>query len=775
MDNNILPKQKISRTKKTEEWGISVIDEFEGLISRSTSNNRTSRENKLINYDLFNGILNKDDFEYVIKPFGFDAEYPANLQHYDIISPKIQLLLGEEIKRPFNYRVVVRNEDAVSKLLEKKKELLFMMLQAELQEEAPQEQGQEEMPKTPKQLEEYMTTNYKDIREIVGQKILTYLIENQRLQLKFNEGFKDGLISSEMIYRVHKVANEPRLSLCNPADVYIIKNSDTEFIDEAYAVIEERWLTIASIIDEYWEELSPKEINSLETDLGRVNSKETDFNYTPDVIKIDNPDSIKASMQNNFREDRSGTIRVLHCEWVSMRKIGILSTDGEPETIVGEEFEIPENAVKDKGKYVWSEEDEMGTIAYELEWYWINEVWEMDKIGSDIYTKPKPCTVQRRSMDNPASVKLNYIGYIYNSRNSLATSLIDRMKAYQYLYDIIYYRLELALAKDKGKVAVMDISQIPMSEGWDVDKWMYYMSSMGVMFINSQEEGKNGQPSQFNQFQSIDLTTGNYINTHIGILQTIEQQIGELCGVSRQRQGQVQTSELVGNTERAVTQSSHITETWFYFHNEVKKRCLEALIDLAQICWKGGKKINYILDDMSRIYLEVEGDEFASTEYGVFVTNSSKDDKIKNSLEQLSHAAIQNQMINLSDIVTILQTESIQDTKRKLENAEEKVRQHQLQVEKTRGEQQQAIQEKDIAFKRELEDRIDARENAANETKIRVAEIGQQNSTEDEKILIQKDKIEKDYNIQERRLTFDREALAKKLELDNKKINAKKP
>lgn len=66
--------------------------------------------------------------------------------------------------------------------------------------------------------------------------------------------------------------------------------------------------------------------------------------------------------------------------------------------------------------------------------------------------------------------------------------------------------------------------------------------------------------------------------------------MGELSGVTRQRQGQIGTNELVGNAERSVLQSSHITEIWFYFHNEVKKRVCEALLDVAKITWGEGKR-----------------------------------------------------------------------------------------------------------------------------------------------------------------------------------------
>ena len=52
------------------------------------------------------------------------GEFPANLQHYDIISPKINLLIGEEIKRPLNYRAITTNSDAISEIEKEKVEII---------------------------------------------------------------------------------------------------------------------------------------------------------------------------------------------------------------------------------------------------------------------------------------------------------------------------------------------------------------------------------------------------------------------------------------------------------------------------------------------------------------------------------------------------------------------------------------------------------------------------------------------------------------------------
>ena len=57
------------------------------------------------------------------------------------------------------------------------------------------------------------------------------------------------------------------------------------------------------------------------------------------------------------------------------------------------------------------------------------------------------------------------------------------------MYIVLWYRLELAIARDKGKVVNMDVTQIPKSMGITVDKWMHYLSSVGVNFINPYEVG----------------------------------------------------------------------------------------------------------------------------------------------------------------------------------------------------------------------------------------------------------------------------------------------
>ena len=116
-----------------------------------------------------------------------------------------------------------------------------------------------------------------------------------------------------------------------------------------------------------------------------------------------------------------------------------------PETGEAEEFQVDEDY-----KVTGTEQS--------VEWDWIIEVWEGYRIGDDMYIGIQPIEYQHISADNPNSQKLPYTGVVYNNTNSKPRSLVSMMKPLQYMYIVVWYRLELALSRDKGKVAVMDIT-----------------------------------------------------------------------------------------------------------------------------------------------------------------------------------------------------------------------------------------------------------------------------------------------------------------------------
>lgn len=144
--NNInqMPIQKLPMSKKTKDWQESCIDYVIGrsLGGSRNGNNRTRREEMQTYYDLYNSIYNEKDLKYVTNPFKQQDGFPAMAQDYNIIKPKIDLLLGEETKRPFNFRVVRTSDIAASEMQDRAKQLLIDYIQATIMSKlGPEEQA----------------------------------------------------------------------------------------------------------------------------------------------------------------------------------------------------------------------------------------------------------------------------------------------------------------------------------------------------------------------------------------------------------------------------------------------------------------------------------------------------------------------------------------------------------------------------------------------------------------------------------------------------------
>lgn len=685
------PKQKLARSKKDKKWGRSCVD---WVLQTANTNTYPFYQEIKANYDLYNNIIDKDDFKYVTDPYGIQEEFPAKLNNYNIITPKIKLLEGEEIKRPFNFRVVATNDAAVSQMSEKRKQLLLEYLEAELIADLQQSGVNVTDPATgevmtPPQIEKYLQYSESDIRESTANKIADYIIKKENLEYKFNKGFKDAMISDMEFYYTGIDGDEPILETVNPLDFEYDMNPDLDFVHDGQWARHTTYCTVNSILDSYYNDLTDKEINHLDGD-GFYGTSGSISN-----VQANEP----ANHNNNYHDEFSRNyIPVTRVEWKSMRKIGFLKYYDEnleeQEIIVDEEYEIDEEA------------------GEEVEWEWISEVWEGTKIGNDIYCRIQPKRVQFRSIDNPSKCRLGYTGTTYNNRNSKSVSLLSLVKHHQYLYNVVMYRMEMEIAKAKGKKMIMDIAQIPRSQGMDMEKWMYYFDSLGIAFINSFEEGKGlgqGSISTFNQFTAVDMSLSQAVGQYIGILNKIEEQCETLMGVSRQRQGSISSNETVGGVERAVVQSSHITEPLFYKHNEVKKHVLTQLIEIAKVVYPSGKKINYILDDMSRVFLEIS-EEFQDADYGVFVTNSAKETKAFEDLKSIAEQAAASGLMTLTDLMSIFTSNSLAEVKNTIKDSEAKAQQEAQAEREAQMEQVQAQIEGQRQIENEKADRLDNRE-----------------------------------------------------------------
>lgn len=732
--NASFPQQKLPLSKKNEKWQQDCVNYIIGegnVVSGGMSKTRFGEIQTY--YNLYNSIFDEKDFKRVTNPFKVEDGFPATPQDFNIIRPKIDLLIGEETKRPMNFRVVRTSQEAASELMDKEKDMLMQYVMAAITsrmspEEAQQFQQQlqsgEIMP--PEAIAKYMTKDYKDVIENTAYHTLTYLREKLSLDNEFIKGWKDALIAGTEIYYVGIQNDEPYLERVNPVYFAYDSSPDLEFIEDGSWCCRRMRLPVAELYDRYYDKLTEKDLNKLNEMLtGRPS------NDAGDKDPVDNFSGIQMHIYDNPIYDQKSrhSINVWHCCWKSFKKIYYVTYFDEAGQA---QVEIMDESYKKTGQEISVETD------------WIVEVWEGYRAGSDLYFGIQPLEYQHVSIDNPNSQKLPYCGCVYSNTNSKPRSLVSILRPLQYMYIVLWYRLELAIARDKGKVINMDITQIPKSMNITPDRWMHYLSSVGVNFINPYEEGWNvpgregGKPATFNQITSLDLTMSNVIAEYIQLMDKIEQLAGTISGITEQREGAISSSELVGNVERSVVQSSHITEPLFWAHNQCKRHALNMLLNTAQGAWRqtGKQKLSYIFDNGERAYIDIQ-DKFYYEDMDVFVSDTSKDMENIQKLQQLIQPAMQNGA-SLLEAAEVLTNDNFNIIKQKLKEMQE--RQEQVMQQQQQAEQEQAVQlqqmqneqrEQELMLeeaKMELERyKIDA----DNQTKIAVAEISAYRGTEE--------------------------------------------
>ena len=678
-------KERLSSSKKNAndkayyKEQANILDGLHYDVDRGYSGVSEFKKMK-VNYDLFNNILDTADFEYVCKPYGSQmGELPASMVNRDISSGKIKAMLGMEMKRPFSWNIVATNPEATTRReqeeskrirdyviaetmkpirqqleMKKAQENLGRELTPEEQERIMQEIEQELQAQTPQEVKKYMQREHQDPAEVMSTQLLNYLIQKCDIKRKFNNTFKHGLLSAMGIMYVGILNGEPEAWNVNSMRFNCDKSPELDFVEDGDWATCEYPMTPSQIVRYFGDELKDSDLDIIYTSWygGRGYGNEED------LFSID---------ERTRDYDDNSTIKVVHCVWKALRKLGFLyynDKDGvEQMSIVDESYKLNKD---------------FGDIR--IEWYWIpevNQTWKI-KVSDPIYVKMGPIEGQFKDLDNLYYSKLPYYGSIYDNMNSEPTSLMDRLKVYQYYYNIVMYRLELLLASDKGKKVLMNIGSVPASAGIDVEKWQYFFEATPFMYFDPQEEGSNYADAN-TIAKVIDLSMASDIQKYIEIAEYLRKQAGQSVGITDQVEGQIGSSDAVSNTRQNLVQSSHILEMYFELHNYTKRNVLQALLEMSKIAYADSKprKLSYVLDDMSLQMFDLDIGLLDNSTLGLFVANSTKAEEAKETIRQLTHAAMQNQTVELSDIISVIRQESIIEAEETLKVAEQDRREYQ--------------------------------------------------------------------------------------------------
>jgi hypothetical protein len=366
-------------------------------------------------------------------------------------------------------------------------------------------------------------------------------------------------------------------------------------------------------------------------------------------------------------------------------------------------------------------------------------------------------------------------------------------KPYNYLYDVIHDRLNKNLAASWGKLAGLDLAKIP--EKWKVEQWAYYAKKMHLNVYDSFREGNRGAATGklagmlSGQQAAIDLDQGNIIQEDINLLEFIKAEMAEVMGITRQREGQIMNRETVGGVERSVLQSSHTTEWLHVVHDDLKKSVCECFLETAKVALRGrSMKFPYLLDDATLRVMDFDGDMYAESSYGLVVENSDDNKLLRQNLTQLAQALVQNDKVSTNTLVKMWTTGSTADMIRSMREDEERrttMQQEQMQQQVEMQREQMQAEAAMQQAKMEQEERRSIRES---ETKVLVAQINAESELAvaeskglghdlfaseslqeqvrefDEKMAMEKKKLEEKRLQNEAALAMKREQLKKKQE-----------
>jgi hypothetical protein len=707
------------------QWFKDQADMLDKISLRGSTVNGfgavSEYKRKKVNYDLFNNIVDIKEFTHVCQPFGAEVgDLPANFTNRDIVSPKIKVLLGMEMNRPFSWKVAAINEEATTRKeeeefnrirdfvvdevmkpirLEKEKALKEAAKGGKLNPEELQElQSQldaEIEAKTPDKVRKYMSREHQDPAEALSRQLLEYLLIDKKINHKFNKGMKHLCLSGEDVYWVGILNGEPDIEVVNSQFFDYGTSSEEDFIHKGEWAVYERRLTPSQVIAKFGDQLTEDEIDRI-------------YNYHSDPSRV-------ADANFTFNEDindDASTVRVLHCNWKALKMIKFL-------TYLDDKNKVQMMIVDENYKLNVAQ----GDIKLEVEW--IPFSYETYKILDDIYVHCRAVPGQNKDWDNLWDTNLSYFGAAIDNLNSPVTAPMDRLKGYQYFYNVIIYRIELLMASDKGKILASNINAIPKSSGIDVNKWHYFMEANKIAWYNPNEEGNKGFNGDVGSLAKvIDMSLVSDIEKYMRWADYIDRKAGLSIGVTPQMEAQIAAGDAVTNTQQNLIQASYIIQPIFELHNTVKAEALQGLLDVAKTAYsqRQPRKLSYVLDDMTHKMLTTDPELLENSRYGLYVANSAKADQAKKAVESLSQAALQNQQADLADIIKVIKSDSITEAEELLDEAADRKNSQLQAIEmskiKAQKEAAKAAAEEKEAERAHERDMIILKERERRETEV---------------------------------------------------------
>jgi len=841
------------------KWNMDWL-EYMGLRQILNDNKRLVRNYHLANgiIDRTDYIVDpktprpEDDLINIITQ---ETGSPFSLKFFPIIPNVINVMVGEFSKR--DTRIIVKAVDefsqneALQAKLDNVTQILVQQAQFQIQQQGilngvSQDQMQQQIQAQQQLIQAEMKfKTYRSIPERWAQHMIEYDDNRFKMYELESWGFRDSLVCDREFWHVNVKEDNYNVELWNPVYTFYHKSPDQYYIADGNFVGRIRLNSIPDVIDAYGYMMTEDQLENLKQaqsiairhgnvidDANRWDS--TKYWDASKPYDQQQPNSIHFEQyvgMRNMREDIEGLdwnrlnslntgivanqslVRVTEAYWKSQRKVGHLTRIKEDGTvlqeIVDENYKVTIKPVYDKSIVNKESKD---NLAYgeHIDWIWINEVWQGIKIGPNnttyyqargfgfepIYCKIAALPFQFKGQNSLYGCKLPVEGRIFSERNSVSSSIVEKMSSHQIGFNIVNNQVFDMLADEGGKAIVVDQNMIPrnsMDGSWgrnNFAKMYQVIKDYQIVPIDSSIQNTENPGTSFSHFQQVDFSKTEQILARLKLAEFFKNEAMNTIGITPQRLGEVQASESATGTQQAVNNSYSQTEIYFDQHmNQLMPRVREMMLNAAQFinATKPESPLTYLNKKEETVWFQNEGYKLLLADYQIYAMSRAN---IKQTVEKLRQVAMENNTAggSLYDLAQVITSDSPAEIIEKLREAEDK-RSQELQAQQT---QEQQMQQEQQQFLQQQQDKQLSHDDYWKEREIQAniyiaeikamgyakdTDINQDNipdALEVDKFLHEQNHSEQDINLKERKMQMDEKQHNDNVDLQKKKLQAEK-
>lgn len=657
--------------------------------------NRWGKRNNVLNYDIYNGVVNPESYRSTTHIFA--DSFPAELQPFDFFSSPVNVLVGELTASPLKFSVEVINREAAERDIERKAKMAAQALVRSGQEQASEKVGHDlsfmkdrsvYIPSTPEEMANFM--NEKSENEKVVYDMMQYVMYRHDIEHELAKSFKDRAIINSEFGEVSVRDGNPIFKRLHPSNVsWLGGGDDIETLDDCDAVCSYKYLSFSELITKHGHKMKHSgKFDVLKKQVSTIMREGGDFGRVLGEWQNDGTVILNTpTLPHHYRYNSSTGVAIaeqtVYIKFVKTKRFK-MTVDGSP---------LPDdvfNAMK-RGemwrianlediqyepldeKYQAKAADTIKVIPYV-------ELWTATRLGTDYLMEIRKSPFQNRKEENRVNVSFPIKGRI----NQEPSMLTKGLPIYN-MFMRIMYQLQRQVNLSGLKTVFVDSAQMP--KDWDMNTFLYSAKAVGLGVFNSQQAMGTQNPNLQNKhLTTVDWGLNDDITRLLQLSVLMSDMYAQVSGVAMARQGYIKPGEGVGQSQQAQVQSSLITQPMFYEHSLFTREVLQEIADMGRYLWAKDESKAVIIGKYGKKVLRLSRD-LKLDEYGIFVTDSYRDRKDKEFLMAMGERAMSTSGINFRDLIKMYysdnpsEVESIfDDGLSRLEKMEEQARTQQNQV-----------------------------------------------------------------------------------------------